>query len=233
MKIAAIVAAAGKGKRFGSIRNKILEKIDQKPILYYSLHALDEPDLINLIVVALNKEDIFCFKKEIIQKNKFKTPIAFVEGGTERYYSVKKALNVIKNDFDYILIHDGARPFLTRRMIETCLKYAKKHGAACLGSKITSTIKAVDDKGIIYKTVSRNNLFEAQTPQIFKASVIKQAYLKTRYSKAITDDSSIIERRGCKVALAPTSELNMKITFPDDIRIAEDIFKKQKCRSKK
>ena len=232
-RIAAICLAAGRGKRMESDIQKQYMLLDGKPLLYYSLISFQTSLVEEIILVVGEGEEEYC-KKEIVDKygiTKVKTIIA---GGKERYHSVYYGLSALKNA-DYVLIHDGARPFLTHGIIERCIQGAKEYRACVAGMPVKDTIKLIDGEQKIHSTPERSKVWMIQTPQAFEYSLIKEAYEKLmalelkekKTSIAITDDAMVIEYfQNQKVHLVHGSYENIKITTPEDMEIAVALMKK-------
>jgi 2-C-methyl-D-erythritol 4-phosphate cytidylyltransferase len=223
-RVCAIIVAAGKGKRMGADINKQFLKLKGKPILYYSLKAFESCKLVDSIILVTAKEEISYCKSEIIDEYKFKKILAVVEGGAERQNSVYNGLIAAKG-FDIVLIHDGARPFVDKDIIEKGINYTIKHGASACGVTPKDTIKVKDEKGFSVNTLDRNSLFIVQTPQCFEYDLILNCHEKVIKDKIkVTDDTSIVESFGHKVLLYEGSYNNIKITTPEDLIIGENIL---------
>jgi len=223
-KNVAIVLAAGKGNRMGAKINKQFLTIKEKPILYYTLKAFCECKSINEVVLVAAKSEIKFCREDIVDKYEFTKVKAIVEGGSERQHSVLNGLKAIE-DCEVVLIHDGARPFITETIIENGIKNARLYGAATCGVNPKDTIKVKNDKGFSHETLNRNNLFIVQTPQCFKYDLILNCHEKlNRESIAVTDDTMVAERYGHKVFLYDGSYNNIKITTPEDLIIGERIL---------
>lgn len=232
-KIAAVCLAAGQGKRMESKVQKQYLLIQDKPVLYYSLKAFQDSPVEEVVLVVGAGEEEYC-QKEIVEKYEFKKVKAIVAGGKERYHSVYHGLQAVR-EADYVLIHDGARPFLTQEIIERCVEGAKEYRACVAGMPVKDTIKLADSEGNIESTPERSRVWMIQTPQSFEYSLIKDAYttlieqenkgIKT--SIPVTDDAMVIEYfLNQKVHLVYGSYENIKITTPEDMRIAEAFLKK-------
>jgi 2-C-methyl-D-erythritol 4-phosphate cytidylyltransferase len=233
MKTQAIVVAAGKGVRLGSNISKSLIEISGVPIIIRTLRSISKSDFISSIILVCRKEDLQAIIKIIIsfKINKLK---AVVIGGKERTDSVRSGLSCLDKDTDLVLIHDGARPFIDKNIIDVSIKCACRYGACTTGVAVKPTIKVVKkDKNILFvdKTIDRANVWEIQTPQVFKKDIIQDAYKKANRFKA-TDDAALIEMAGYRVALCPGSYFNIKITTPEDLIFAEAILKEQKAKPK-
>ena len=150
--------------------------------------------------------------------------IEVVEGGAERADSIQNALARVKPDVDFVAGHDAARPCLVDAWITSVVEAAKRHGAAILAQRVTGTLKRANPQGQIEETVPRDDLWEAQTPQVFRRDLLLEAYARRGNFNA-TDDAQLVERLGKPVAIVEGSPLNLKITTRDDLRLAEQTLK--------
>ena len=220
-KYAAIVLAAGSGKRMNSQVHKQYLIIQDRPVLYYSLKAFEDSAVDEIVLVVGKGEEKFC-RKEIVDKYGISKVKAIVEGGKERYHSVFEGLKQT-SDADYVLIHDGARPFVNQEIIRRCMQEVQKYQACVVGMPVKDTIKIADEEGYAKQTPDRKNVWMIQTPQTFSYALIYEAYeemLKTE-DTAITDDAMVLERiKGKKSKLIEGSYRNIKITTPEDLLIA-------------
>ena len=220
-KYTAIVLAAGSGKRMNSKVHKQYLIIQDRPVLYYSLKAFEDSAVDEIVLVVRKGEEKFC-RKEIVDKYGISKVKAIVEGGKERYHSVFEGLKQT-SDADYVLIHDGARPFVNQDIIRRCMQEVQKYQACVVGMPVKDTIKIADEEGYAKQTPDRKNVWMIQTPQTFSYALIYEAYeemLKTE-DTAITDDAMVLERiKGKKSKLIEGSYRNIKITTPEDLLIA-------------
>lgn len=220
-KYTAIVLAAGSGKRMNSKVHKQYLIIQDRPVLYYSLKAFEDSAVDEIVLVVGKGEEKFC-RKEIVDKYGISKVKAIVEGGKERYHSVFEGLKQT-SDADYVLIHDGARPFVNQDIIRRCMQEVQKYQACVVGMPVKDTIKIADEEGYAKQTPDRKNVWMIQTPQTFSYALIYGAYeemLKTE-DAAITDDAMVLERtKGKKSKLIEGSYRNIKITTPEDLLIA-------------
>lgn len=226
MKVTAIVLAAGSGKRMNSKVHKQYLLIDGKPVLYYSLNAFEESDVDNVVLVVGADEIEYC-KKEIVERYGFGKVCAIVEGGKERYHSVYEGLKAA-GETDYVLIHDGARPFLTQDIIKRTIASVVEHRACVVGMPVKDTIKIVDNETYAKDTPDRANVWQVQTPQAFSYELVYDAYTRMLASdeSGITDDAMVVERMtDYKVKLIEGSYRNIKITTPEDLLVAEAYLK--------
>ena len=222
-KNTAIVLAAGQGKRMHSKIQKQFLKIQSYPVLYYSLRCFQESPLIQDIILVTGEDALSYCKEEIVKKYGFTKVSNVIAGGKERYDSVYAGLCACK-DCRYVLIHDGARPFITEEIIERGLEKVKETGACVVGMPSKDTIKLSDAEGYVKETPDRKCVWTIQTPQIFSYALIREAHdsIRKKDMSKITDDAMVIEHEtGVKVALAEGSYQNIKITTPEDLYIAE------------
>ena len=225
-----IILAAGCSSRIKGT-DKIFEKLcNGKEVIINTIYKFDELEESSKIIVVTRKNIINDFKK-LIQKYKFKNEIFVVEGGLTRTQSLFNGFDFVNQKFfltddSYCLIHDGARPLISKRDILNCLENAVKYKAAALGVKINNTVKKSDANRFILKTVDRTDLFSIQTPQIFQASLLNKAIINAKNNNLdFTDDCQLIESIGGKVYISEGSQLNIKITTPQDLLLVNNILK--------
>ncbi len=213
MNYSVIIPAAGSGKRMNLGFNKVFALIDQTPIIIKTMKIFDTPNC-DQIVVVYNSGD-YNRLKDLINEYHFDQPVKMIEGGNERLNSVSNGLDVVASE--YVLIHDGARPFLNQKFIDRILDELKQNDAVLLAVPSKDTVKVVVD-GFVVNTPSRETMYLAQTPQAFKTSVIKECYktaLDTNYP--FTDDASIAEYSNVKVKVLQGDYSNLKITTKEDL----------------
>ncbi len=209
IKYDAIVVASGKGTRLNLGYNKVFYKLDENTTILdmASRCFVEDEDCQNVIVVT-NEEEF-----DLVKKN---PKLVLVQGGKLRMDSVLNGLAKVKSD--YVLIHDGARPYLDKHDLDNLKKALEDEEASILAVKVKETVKVVDD-GYINKTLNRNQIYLAQTPQGFKTSAIINAFQKAKGAYfEFTDDASIAEYSGIKVKIVEGSYRNNKITYLDDLR---------------
>lgn len=222
MKYTAIVLSGGSGKRMNSDIHKQYLLVDGKPIIYYSLKAFEDSEVQEIVLVVGAGEIEYC-KREIIDKYNLKKVTKIVEGGKERYHSVFEGLKAIEKT-DYVMIHDGARPFLNQDIIKRAMQAVKVYEACVVGMPVKDTIKIADDKGYAKDTPERKKVWMIQTPQSFAYELIYNAYrqMLENENELITDDAMVVESMtDKKVKLIEGSYKNIKITTPEDLLIAE------------
>ena len=207
---AAVIVAAGSASRMGGI-DKIFHPIDGRPVIAHSLDVFDSLDFITQIVIVAKEQD----KPRLEQVCAGKTRVQIVLGGQTRAHSVLNGVSAVQADF--VAIHDGARPFVTRQIVEDAFFAAVEHGSAAPCIPVFDTVKLVE-QGKIIKTLDRDKLFLVQTPQIFGSGLILNA-LEQAVEKGlqITDDCSAVEALGLAVYMTKGDKSNIKITTPEDL----------------
>ena len=218
--VSAIVLAGGRGKRMGSVQSKQYIDLNGKPILYYTLnHFINNKNIDKVILVIPEDELEFC-RNEVLDKYNLKIDsIAF--GGKERQDSVYNGLKKADGS-DIVLIHDGARPFVSERIIEEGIKYARMYGAAAPGVMPKDTIKVKNQESFSLETPDRNNLVAVQTPQVFDYNIIFGCHKKVKEEHLdVTDDTMVVELFGNDVYLYEGEYTNIKITTPEDLILAQ------------
>jgi len=220
-KVVAIVPAAGYGRRLGAGKKKPFVLLGGKPLVSYALKTLDGCKAIDGIVVAAKRP---CIKrlKNIAKQAGIRKLIDVVAGGKTRFESVRNCMKSIGPTFDVVLIHDAARPLIDEDTIERSINAAARFGASIAGLPESDTVKLADKGLFIKKTLDRNRIFRAQTPQAFRYELIKKAYL--RAGAGVTDDAGLVEAIGVRVKIVEGSFRNLKITTKEDLKIAEALL---------
>jgi 2-C-methyl-D-erythritol 4-phosphate cytidylyltransferase len=223
--VAAIICAAGPGKRFGGKRHKQFVDVGGRAVFLRSIELFSNREDVKQILLAIPQED-----EEIVQirygANLTLFNVKLLIGGATRFETVNKAIALLKDDIELVAIHDAARCCVTAKWVDEAIKTAGKTGAAILACPVTATLKEGKD-GVIVKNVERAGLYEAQTPQVFEVKLLKQSREKIDKAQVekITDDSQLVEALGHKVSIVETDSSNIKITYPTDAAIAEAILK--------
>lgn len=229
-KIVAVVLAAGEGKRMGSNIPKQYMIIKSKPLIYYALKSFQHSPVDEVVLVTGEDEIDYC-QKYIVEKYGFDKVKSIVPGGRERSESVYLGLRETP-DADYVLIHDGARPMLDEHLIKHCIKRVKEHRACIVGMPSKDTIKVVDENHLVQDTPPRKFLWQVQTPQCFEYPLVYHAYerlIAEGKIDQVTDDGSVVELyTDVKVKLIHGSYDNIKVTTPEDVRIAGTLVKARK-----
>lgn len=224
----AIVLAAGSGKRMQTKVHKQYLDLLGKPVLYYALKAFEDSAVDEIILVTGKGEISYC-QTEIVDRYGFKKVTHIVEGGKERYHSVYEGLKCAAGA-NYVLIHDGARPFVNEQILQSVMESVQENGACVTGVPVKDTIKIADGEGYAVETPDRNYVWAVQTPQAFSYGLIADAYTKLMAAEdpTVTDDAMVIEKMtGKKVKLVPGSYRNIKITTPEDLIVAEAYLRHQ------
>jgi 2-C-methyl-D-erythritol 4-phosphate cytidylyltransferase len=221
---AVILPAAGQSRRFhDKAYKKPFAPLANRAVWLHSAERfMNRADVKQVIIcIAAEDRDFFNLK---FGANIAILGVQVIEGGEHRTDSVQRALERVKNDIDFVAVHDAARPCIADPWIDSVFEVAQHDGAAILAFPVQSTLKRADQKKHIAETVSRESLWEAQTPQVFRRDWLIEAYAK-RGSDAVTDDAQLIERLGRAVTIVPCSPLNIKITTRDDLKLAEQVLK--------
>lgn len=216
----AIIVAAGFGTRFGSDIPKQFVEILGKPVLIHVLERFQECAEIDSIVLVVAADEVERTKK-ILEKYPFSKLTGITSGGRTRAESVYKGLHNIDPATVIVAVHDGARPLVSTEEIKQTIEKAMEFDAACLVAPVTDTIKEIDGQMII-GTVDRRNLRRALTPQAFKIELLNEAFADGNFDEAVTDESYLVEKLGHAIAYVAGSSKNIKITHPEDVRIAEE-----------
>ncbi len=225
--VSVIIAAAGSSSRMGGI-NKQLEKIGDTPVFVMSALKFDGIDKVGEIIITAPEADVPRFEK--LARNYGVTRLsAVVAGGDTRFHSIKNALSVVSPKADFIAVHDGARPLIEVEDIERVFADAERYGAAIAASPAVDTVKQVGSNGFIERTIPRNGLFCAQTPQVFRKKLLLDCLEKLGLqAENVTDDSSIVELCDEYVKVTEITSPNFKITHPDDLAMAQTLYLNRK-----
>lgn len=217
-----IIVAGGSGSRMNMNINKQFIKINEKEVIAHTIDKFYKNEYIDEIILVVKEDEIDYFNKNIINKYGYKN-IKIALGGKERQDSVYNGLKIVDKNCDMVLVHDGARPFVSKEIIKKAVTETKK--ASVIGVRVKDTIKVVNNNEII-STPNRNTLWAIQTPQTFKYDLLKIAYEKAYEENFYgTDDSSLVENLGEKVNIIDGSYENIKITTKEDLNMAYQIIK--------
>ncbi|WP_379136780.1 2-C-methyl-D-erythritol 4-phosphate cytidylyltransferase [Paenibacillus sp. sgz500958] len=217
--VGVVIVAAGRGTRMGTAESKQYLLLKDKPIVVHTLEVFQRHEMISEVVLVTGAEDVQrC--RDWIEHYKLDKVTAVVPGGTERQYSVYQGL--LRLGTEWVMVHDGVRPFVRPEEIKACYERAVQVGASVLAVPVKDTIKQVDGNGQVVSTPDRRSLWAIQTPQTFRLSELKDAYeLAARDGFVGTDDSSLAERAGIAVSVVEGNYSNIKITTPEDLDFAE------------
>ncbi len=211
----AVIVGAGRSERMGT--DKMFLTLAGRPVLAWTVDLCQSHELLSQITIVLNENNLNLGYK-LVAERKWAKVVAVCAGGKRRQDSVKAGLTALK-ECKWVVIHDGARPFLTADLIDAGLVAAKETGAAAAAVPVKSTIKLSDGNGTVKETLTRDRLWEVQTPQIFRLDVILRAYEQN--DNDVTDDASLVESSGGRVKLYMGSYRNIKITTSEDLALAE------------
>ncbi|MEJ2705916.1 MAG: 2-C-methyl-D-erythritol 4-phosphate cytidylyltransferase, partial [Sedimentisphaerales bacterium] len=223
--VAVIICAAGVSSRFGGTRKKAFVDVAGRAVFLRSVEHFADRDDVKQVLLGIAAEDEELVSVKWGPNLKFFNVQTFM-GGAERFDTVMKGLDLVKDDTELVAVHDACRCCVTKEIIDATFAAAGKSGAAIPACPITATIKQVKDKTIL-RTVDRADLYEAQTPQVFASGLLRKAFenLKNLDKSKISDDAQLVEALGHKVTIVETDSSNVKITRKSDIAVAEAILK--------
>ena len=225
MSTSAIIPAAGSGKRFGE--KKQFKELSGRPLIYFTLTPFLKSSAIDDIIIAAQKKD-FDKLASVVDSIATEKKISIIEGGDTRQGSISNALAQINSNTEYVCVHDAARPFVSRELIEKLINALKTCDAVTVGRESTDTLKECND-GIVSRTIDRKKIWQVQTPQAFTKEVIMNAYeLAEKQNILATDDSSLVEEAGYQVNIINDSSINFKITTKEDWIMAEALLRFKK-----
>lgn len=227
-KTAVIIVAGGKGTRMGLNIKKQYIKLNHKEVLVHTIEKFNEMEEIDDIIVVVSEEDIAFVKKDLCEHYGLSKVSKVIAGGKERQDSVKNGLKCIEDTYEFVIVHDGARPLIKQETIHECLEKAKETGACIVAVPVKDTIKICNPQnGRVVDTPDRATLWAVQTPQIFKKNIIDRAYAYAEEKKILgTDDSMLVEAIKEPVYKVEGAYTNIKITTKEDIILAENLMGK-------
>lgn len=229
MRTLAIILAGGTGKRMGASTNKQFLILDNKPIIVHTLQVFEDCRSVDGVYLVANQKDLPMIQEEILEQYKFNKIMKIVVGGRLRQDSVKNGLEAIEGPCDIVVIHDGARPFITPSFIEKGVFLMEMFDAIIPAMPVKDTIKLISKEGFVAKTLERDSLWYVQTPQTFKFDLIARAYREGMAKKVYGyDDATFLECFGKKIKVIEGSPYNIKITTPEDLVIARGILSQLK-----
>ena len=217
--LSAVVVAAGRSQRMGF--DKLLTPLGGKPLLLHTLERLLQTQALTEIILVI-RPGSEAEMAAVIAPLSGKDIIRLVPGGAQRQDSVQAGLNVISDSSEFVMVHDAARPFINRELIDIVLAAAKLSDAAVCGAPCSDSLKEVAEDGLVQRTIDRSRLWAVQTPQIFRAKLLRDAYRSAVESGGtFTDDTAVVEKLGHPVRTVLYHGINMKITTPSDWKLAE------------
>ncbi len=228
IRVVALLPSAGQGKRIGKGARKPFLTLGSRPILAETIERIHSVSHITEIIPILQERDMEHCLEGIVEKYGFHKIKRIAPGGHERQDSVYNGLKLISPAADLVLIHDGVRPFITGDLIEDVIRAAFENDGAVLAVPVKDTMKEADRRGVVKRTLQRDNLWSIQTPQVFHYDFILEAYERAyRDNFYSTDDASLVERIGGNVKVIMGSYYNIKITTPEDLLLGKIILSLQ------
>ena len=225
MHVNVVIVAAGKGTRLQSELPKPFLSLAGKPILVHTLRRFTPIEAVRRIVVVVAAEREALCREVLHTHGPWPQPISVAHGGAERQDSVRNGLAALETQCEIVVIHDAARPFISVEAIQHSIDAAAEVGSAVVATPVRDTIKRADERHTIRETVSRHDLWLAQTPQTFRVEVIRAAHRRAqRRGLTGTDDATLVEQMGRPVRLIPGDAFNFKITTPDDLALARVVL---------
>lgn len=232
-RFAVIIPAAGKSSRFGGLEKKPFVSLDGRPVWQRSVEPFWKRDDVSCVYLVVAPEDRDDFRRRFQPLLAFVENVKVVEGGAERFESVANALALVPDDVPLVAVHDAVRPLVTTALVDSVVSAATAHGAAMLAIPVADTLKQVDSAtNRITGTVPRANVWQAQTPQVFRRDWLVEAYAKREaLTVPITDDAQLIEAIGHAVFVVPGAPTNFKITTKADLDLAAAILKARTAKT--
>jgi len=219
----AVIVAGGSSRRMGF--NKLTADLEGRPVLAWSIGAFNDSPAIDAIVLVCASSA----RAELEEIARAAAPSKLkhvVVGGAHRHLSVAEGLGCVPAEATMIAVHDAARPLVNEAMITRCLESARNTGAAACARPVTDTLKRINDEGFIIESVDRSKLWAVETPQIFRADLLRHAYQEIIATGGhVSDETSAVQAAGAPVALVDTPEWNSKVTFPGDLELARLILR--------
>lgn len=218
MNLSVIIVAAGNSQRMGF--DKLLAQLGGKSVLERSIEAFAAHSKVSEIIVVCPQDRFQALG--IIHKSEM---ITRVDGGTDRHDSVAAGLGKLACPDQYVAVHDAARPLISTSQIDRVLKAATEHNAAASARPVTETVKRADTDGFVTESLCRDDLWLMETPQIFKTGLLTKAYdMVQKSGQRVTDEVSAMQLIDCRTVLVANKEPNLKITYPEDIKLAEKLL---------
>jgi len=224
-RVYAVIVAGGRGQRFGGDTPKQYRPIAGVPMVVRALRAFDGCG-VDGIVLVVPEDDIAWVTARLLPDAALTRPVRLVAGGASRQASVANGLAAIPEDESFAAVHDAARPLVSAACIKACIEGARRYGACIAAVPVADTLKRVDPEGRITETLAREGVWRAQTPQVFRTRLIREAHAAARRSgRSGTDDAELVEQAGGIVHIVCGSRANLKITTADDLQTAEMLLR--------
>ena len=225
-RVAALIPAAGEGRRMGGTIPKQFLQIGGREILARTLGVFEACEAIDDIWVVVAAEQCALCQRTIVERYELRKVRGVVAGGLTRQESVWLGLQQVAEAVDLVVVHDGVRPFVTERLLQQTLDHAGRYGAAIAAVPLQDTLKRVSAAGDVEATVPRERLWRIQTPQAFQHALLRRAFQHAwRQGLQATDEAGLIEVLGYPVKIVPSYEHNVKITTPDDLIFCETFLR--------
>ena len=226
MRVVALIPAAGRGRRMGGEKPKAFLPLGGIPILSHTLQKFEACLQVDEILPLVPEEEIFFCAEKIVRPLGLKKISNILPGGPERQDSVYRGLQAVAKDTDFVIIHDGVRPFVPEKLIQQGLRETQKSGAVVVALPVGDTLKEVSEDRRVMGTVDRSPLWCIQTPQFFEYGLILQAHEMARKDGFYgTDDAALVERLGISVMVIEGTRTNLKITTPEDLLLGEALLR--------
>jgi 2-C-methyl-D-erythritol 4-phosphate cytidylyltransferase len=225
--VTAIVLSAGRSTRMGGNVNKQFIELLGKPLLYYSLAAAEQCSTVDAVVLVHSRE-YAAQAEQLVRRFEFRKVCAFTDGGAERQNSVWNGLAQCSHETEIVAVHDGARPLVTPELIAATVRSARARGTGIAATKVVDTIKEATPERIVERTVDRTRLWAVQTPQTIRFDLLREAYSAVlKRNTVVTDEAAAVELLGHPVHLVETPFLNLKVTTPNDLTVAEALLRQR------
>lgn len=220
--VTAIIVAAGQGSRMQGAQRKQYLSLAGLPILTRTLMVFDRCEPVRVIILVVPQDDIDFCRANILEPAELTKEVRLTPGGEHRQESVFNGLKNVDANCSIVVIHDGVRPFVRNEQLIACINGARESGACIMGIPAHETIKQIDSSGRIIQTLSREDIWLAQTPQAFRQELIRRAHeLARKDGLFATDDAALVERLGATVKILQGSRTNIKITINEDLEMAQ------------
>ncbi len=227
--ISVLIPAAGQGKRMETSVKKPYLPLADKPILSHTIDQFEQNSVIDEIIVIVDESDLGTCNEVVISPFRFRKVRELVAGGETRQISVFNGIQALSSDVDFVVIHDGVRPFINDDIMFRCLEATAEYGASVAAVPVKETIKVANRGLFIDHTPERNLLWRVQTPQVFRYSLLVEAHNKAiKDGLSAPDDATLIEKLGHPVKIVMGSYRNVKLTTPDDLLLAETLLNEER-----
>lgn len=224
MRIVAIIAAAGEGRRMGGTIEKQFLCLQGKPVLSHTLALFDVHPMVDGLILVVSSSQRQALREKVLDPYPCRKLLKVIDGGKERQDSVARGVKALPPECELVVVHDGVRPLLNDELLTSVLESAQKHGAAVAAVPARDTVKRVKE-GRVASTLERETVWLAQTPQAFKTGLLRRAYEEAaRTQTTATDDAALVELLGVPVHLVLGSAQNIKVTTPMDLVVAETLI---------